>query len=858
MKLLWWKRDRTAAGQSAAVGIRERYSSFRELLALNNECLELMAGLQEDLQYGPPSAAVLGTRIADLFDKTAGVVAQLQRLSGDEYRSLAEAVAIQRQEVERQIATRHELAAPNLSAWLSEVDATRTGEVGGKAAALGEIKNRLRLPVPDGYVLTAEAYRQFCGIPLWEQIRDATHNVDLNDLEALRDVSARLTDLVMASPVPRSIEVAITERAASLRDAGIPIAVRSSAAGEGGERTFAGQFLSLINVPADQMIDGYKRVVAGRFSERALSYRLSFGVPEVENPMAVLFLRVVPANSSGVMYTRDPKDPRSAAMWVTSTRGLGLDIASGRVPADLFVLERRPPHNVVEQNIVHKTEQIVLGDNEGVVHRPTPIEEADEPSLLPPQLQQLADWGVRIEQHFGVPQDIEWAMDHDGQLWILQARPLVLGDGSHHGKARVKGEPVLAGGRTVYAGRVSGPAFLVSDLKALSDTPERAILFLRKASPEIVTVFSRISGVVAELGNVAGHAAALLRESKIPSVFQLAGAFESLSNGDPVSLDAVQPRIYRGTFWAPRAVDSRVAERYQEKAGDTDPINRRLLTLHLLDPSAHNFRPSGCQSAHDVLRFCHEKAIEEMFAVNDSVIGADLHLAKKLMATVPVNISVLDLGGGLAMDDPTSPEVEPSQIVSRPFQALWRGLSHPAVSWQRDMPASLSDFASVMATSLTSQSGITRALGDRSYLLVADEYMNLNSRLAYHFTLVDACVSDVAGQNYISFRFAGGGAAPERRNLRASFIESCLAQYGFLVDRRGDLVNAWFKKAPAEATECNLDILGRLMACASQLDMYMTSASVAKWYVRQFLAGNYSFSADSDRAEQAHAQGHNS
>jgi len=208
---------------------------------------------------------------------------------------------------------------------------------------------------------------------------------------------------------------------------------------------------------------------------------------------------------------------------------------------------------------------------------------------------------------------------------------------------------------------------------------------------------------------------------------------------------------------------------------------------------------------------------------------------------VPVNLRVLDLGGGLKMDDPDSPGVTASQIVSRPFQALWKGVSHPAVTWTREMPASLSDLASVMAGSLSSHNSAVRALGEKSYVLVADEYMNINSRLAYHFSLVDACVSDVPSRNYISFRFNGGGATRWRRNLRACFIDACLSHYGYLVDRRGDLVNAWFKKAPAEETEARLDVLGRLMACSSQLDMYMTSHEVMRWYVQQFLEGNYGF-----------------
>ena len=130
---------------------------------------------------------------------------------------------------------------------------------------LGEIKNKLRLPVPDGFVLTAHAYRQFCGIPLWQHFRDSTRNLDLNDLNLLRKVSTELTELVMATPVPRAIEVALTERALALQRAGMAIAVRSSAVGEGGERTFAGQFTSYLNVPVDQVVDAYKRVVAGTF-----------------------------------------------------------------------------------------------------------------------------------------------------------------------------------------------------------------------------------------------------------------------------------------------------------------------------------------------------------------------------------------------------------------------------------------------------------------------------------------------------------------------------------------------------------------------------------------------------------------
>jgi pyruvate,water dikinase len=359
-----------------------------------------------------------------------------------------------------------------------------------------------------------------------------------------------------------------------------------------------------------------------------------------------------------------------------------------------------------------------------------------------------------------------------------------------------------------------------------------------------VGILPRTAGLVAEWGNVAGHAATLLREFQIPSVFQMTGAFDRLTSGEPVSLDAVRACVYPGILWPPAHKESSFVERYRMRAND--PIGTRLLTLNLQDPAADNFRPSGCKSGHDVLRYCHEKAIQTMFEVNDRELergGAQSF--RKLETTLPLNLSVIDLGGGLAQDGSEKRSVTPDRIVSRPFQAFWRGVSHPEVTWTRHMPAGIGGLASVLSATFTPRGGIGRPLGQESHLLVADEYMNLNSRLAYHYSLIDACLSDTPGENYISFRFEGGGAAHGRRSLRACFLEKCLVHYGFGVDRRGDLVNAWFRKAPADQTGERLDLLGRLLACSSQLDMYMTSREVMNWFADQFILGNYAFRQES-------------
>lgn len=834
----WWRKEEKRHA-SPEQQLRSKYASFRNLLSINNDCLEILSGIQEDLQYVGASQRVLGDRLAVMFDKLESGVTTLERLTGERFTQLSEKVGGIRDEVETEIAERDELPHPPLARSLSEIDWRSESEVGGKAAALGEIRSRLSLPVPEGFAITAEAYRQFCGIPAWKQIRDATRNLDLNDLEQIEAASAILTKLVYTLPISRAVEVALTARASALAAQGSGLAIRSSAVGEGGARSFAGQFVTLLNVQPDRVMDAFREVVAGRFSAKALFYRLSAGLPECDSPMAVLCMQLVRARASGILYTRDPANPRSDRLWITATRGLGVDIASGRAPADLYVMSRKAPFDIHECDIARKDEQVVANAGGGLAHEMEAAEVAASPALSIDVLRQLTAWGIAIEEHFGCPQDIEWALDESGALWIIQSRALALADEEvPRVKPKMRAEPILSGGHTIFPGRVSGPAHLVEDMRALASTPPGSIAFLRKASPEIVEMFPRISGLVAEWGNLTGHAAALLREFAIPSVFQLGGAFEKVKEGDAVSLDAVQPRVYAGALWPPRDIESRLPERYRVES--SDPIARDVLTLHLLDPASMNFRPQGCHSAHDVLRFCHEKAIEAMFVLNDREVEIGSSSAKRLMSPAPINMHVLDLGGGLACN-PESKEVRPSEIVSRPFQALWRGVNHPGVAWTRHMEPSLSDMASVFASSLGASAGAIRALGERSYLLVADEYMNLNSRLAYHFTLVDACVSDVPGNNYVAFRFAGGGATRQRRNLRASFIEACLSHYGFRVDRRGDLVNAWFKKAPADETEFHLDILGRLMACSSQLDMYMTGSAAANAYVQAFLEGNYAF-----------------
>ncbi len=837
-----WRRQRPRLPPTGPTDeiIRSKFRSFQSLQALNNESLELLARLQEDLQCVPPLRSLVGGRIDAIFERAESVVSALNHLYDGRYRRLDDTLRRLRREVEAHVAVREELAAPRLAARFAEIGAGDSDEVGGKAGVLGEIRNVLRLPVPDGFVLTTEAYRRFCGIPLWKTIRDETRGLEVDDLEEQERCAARLTRAVLDRPLPRAVEVAVGDRALAVETGGLGWAVRSSAVGEGGRSSFAGQFESLLNVPGNDLLSAYKKVVASRFSARALFYRLSRGIQEVESPMAVLFLPTLDARASGIMYSRDPKDPRSGAVMVTATRGLGTEIASGRFRADLFLVGRSGAHKILEEHLASKPHAVVPRASGGLETEALAPEAREAPSLSPDALRTLAAWALKLESHFGVPQDVEWVMDDRDRLWIVQSRPLTLAaSGRDRGRGHTRARPMLSGGRTVYPGRTSGRAFIVADPRALSRTPPGAVVFVERPTPELVKVLPRLAGLVSARGNVAGHGAALLREFKVPSVFEAPHFSSVVRDGAPVSLDAVRTSVYEGTLWPPKtgAPDRGTALADRK----TDPIGRRVLALHLLDPDDFNFRPGGCKSVHDVLRFSHERAIESMFTLNDEELERGNPGCRRIVTTSPMNLYVLDLGGGVAQAESRRRDIRPDDVLSRPFRAFWSGVSRPDVTWNRKAAPSLGGFASVLASSLSEQHSAKRALGDYSYLLVAREYMNLNARMAYHFSMVDASLSDTPNNNYVTFRFAGGGASRRRRSLRALFIQSVLGHFGFHVDRRGDVVNAWFKKATAGETAEKLDILGRLTVCTTQLDMYMSSPSAMRWYADQFIEGNYDF-----------------
>jgi pyruvate,water dikinase len=262
-------------------------------------------------------------------------------------------------------------------------------------------------------------------------------------------------------------------------------------------------------------------------------------------------------------------------------------------------------------------------------------------------------------------------------------------------------------------------------------------------------------------------------------------------------------------------------------------------TLNLWDNSMESFKLENCRTFHDLTRFIHQVAIEEMFHLHEFE-RSSAEPARRLITDFATNLYIIDLGGGLSSQEKAG-DVRHEEITSRPMKALWRGVTHPDACRKRVGEVDLKGFASVMLNTLSDAGRYGTPLGEKSYALISSEYMNFSSRLAYHFSTVDAYCSEVKNNNYVTFQFMGGGSSSERRSRRVRFIAAVLKNLDFEVEIKGDWLQARLMKYEDRDMEERLDYLGRLMCCSRQLDAVMYSDNIVDWYVQAFMKGNYTF-----------------
>jgi len=818
---------------------RWKYENLRNLLRLNNDLMTTLSDIQSFVGRGTPSDAYTYYQISELSDGIVLMIENLNVLTDNQFTGLYRKhrditgklqVALQK----TRISEESRLALP-----LSLTNLSHQSEVGGKAAFLGELSRVFPDNVPKGFAVTTAAYQMLLNDNnLSGQIRALYSQIDTEDHKRAEKVCAEISLYVRNALIPDLVTDEIDEQQKAIAgDREIRWAVRSSAQGEDGDFSFAGQFDSILNVPCDKLTSAYLQVITSRFNTNAVIYRLSMNIKEAESSMAVLFIPMIEAQSSGVLYTRDPHAPDGNQLIITSVNGLAADLVGGQVEADLTYIDR-DKMRVIKQTVGRKGTKLVPSEDEGLTTQPLEESAQNTMSLSKEHALELAGMAIKVEKYFGVPKDIEWAIDGQGKCWLLQTRPLQTGDRQEHELPDVTECPMLAeGGSTIFPGRAQGPLQYLDSVDKLDEVKDGVILLVRHASPRIVAVFPRIAGVIAEGGLLAGHAATVAREYGLPTLFGLKDAIEILKDATEVGIDVSRRKVFAGLPWPelPRRERTRAAT----SGEDSHEIGRLVFRLELTDPGAANFTPAECSSLHDIIRFVHEKAVGALFNLGDSQVENLKESFKVLDSPVQLPLVVLDTGGTISDEYADRKKVPPEGINSVPFQAMWRGIAHPRIKWTGRTGITITGLASVVMTSMTDDVNAMRQLGDRNYLIVSPEYFNMNARLAYHYSMVDALVGDRPLSNYVSFRFRGGGAARSRRALRGRFITGVLRHLGFSVDQREDLVTAWFKGFDRQACEERLEALGKLMGCARQMDMLFSSADNVQYFIQQFIDGNY-------------------
>ncbi|MBI1811990.1 MAG: hypothetical protein HYR78_08715, partial [Nitrospirae bacterium] len=375
--------------------------------------------------------------------------------------------------------------------------------VGGKNANLSELKNYLKLNVPEAFSVTTHAFDEFIK---HNNLQESINAIDVNTAESkLKE----LQDSIINSEILPDLEIAIGKALEEIRKrcgGDCFLAVRSSAEEEDREFSFAGQFETVLNVPLEggAVEEAYKKVIASLFSEKAVIYMKQLGYDISNFKMAVGCMVMVDAVSSGIIYSTNPH--RDDAMIINATWGLGRSIVEGEVDADFYAVRKVLTPEIIDEKTGRKESMIINQKDGGTKKVKTPDAIRDKPCLSEEQVLELARLAMLTEKHFRGPQDIEWAIDKGGRISILQSRPLkvvetrdviarseatkqslqsteIASPPSRNDKVLMKDK-----GIAIQKGVAAGRVFILKQADELDRVPKAAVLVSKHDSSNFVKV----------------------------------------------------------------------------------------------------------------------------------------------------------------------------------------------------------------------------------------------------------------------------------------------------------------------------------------------------------------------------------
>ncbi len=446
---------------------------------------------------------------------------------------------------------------------------------GGKGANLGELVS-FGIRVPPGFIITSKAYYYFISHNnLNTKIKEI-----LDQEKDVEEASKRIKELILKSKIPEDLEQAILsayEELAKRVGTEILVAVRSSATAEDLENaSFAGQQDTYLNVTRPELLNNVKMVWASLFNARAIEYRRAKGIDVEKVGIAVVVQKMVNSRSAGVMFTLHPANGDRNFVVIESSWGLGEAVVGGKVTPDEIVIEKSTLR-IVEKRTSHKTLKIYY---DRVQKRNVEVEvkgeEADRISLTDEEAIELAKLALKIEEHYGRPMDIEWAIDADmkfpDNVFIVQARAETFwsskAKAQQEKEVEVPERKVLVKGLPASPGIASGRARILLDVKDAKDFQKGDILVTKMTDPDWVPIMKIASAIVTDEGGITSHAAIVSRELGIPAVVGTKEGTKVIKDGQDITVDATRGVVYEGRI---------VTEKVEEKPATAQGLSRDIL-----------------------------------------------------------------------------------------------------------------------------------------------------------------------------------------------------------------------------------------------------------------------------------------
>ncbi|MBY0516904.1 MAG: phosphoenolpyruvate synthase [Bacteriovoracaceae bacterium] len=452
--------------------------------------------------------------------------------------------------------------------WFEELSLKDVPRVGGKNASLGEMVRELGkkgVNVPNGFAITADAYRYFIKAnKLDDFIQDTLNALEKGNIESLRLRAGQVRSAILNAEIPQDLQKAIFEAYKKLGEMygdNPDVAARSSATAEDlPDASFAGQQETYLNVEGHAaLLESCRKCFASLFTDRAISYRQHKGFDHIKIALSIGIQKMVRSDlaSSGVMFSIDTESGFKNAVLINSSYGLGENIVQGFVNPDEFYIFKptlksgcRP---ILQKNLGGKEFKMIydIGGSKAVKNVPVPIEDRNRYSISDDDLISLAKWACIIEEHYSsqygkpTPMDMEWAKDgKTGQLFIVQARPETVRsqlnlDVLQTYRMKKRGR-VLVTGRSVGEKITSGKVRVIRDVQDLQLLEQGEILVTEKTDPDWEPAMKKAAAIVTNRGGRTCHAAIVSRELGLPAIVGTLNGTDILTNGQSVTVSCAE------------------------------------------------------------------------------------------------------------------------------------------------------------------------------------------------------------------------------------------------------------------------------------------------------------------------------